>query len=63
MVCCGPTYSEGLVLLLRNLKIWDGVSDEISSDYDAVLISQGRIKKLTSADEKVAGVPTRDYEG
>ena len=50
-------------MLLRNVKIWDGVSDGISSDYDAVLISQGRIKKLTSADEKVAGVPTRDYAG
>ena len=50
-------------MLLRNVKIWDGVSDDISSDYDALLIEKGRIKKLTSADEKVADVPSRDYAG
>lgn len=50
-------------MLLRNVKIWDGVSEEISSDYDAILIERGRIKRLTSADEKIATVASRDYQG
>ena len=50
-------------MLLRNVKIWDGVSEEISSDYDAILIENGRVKRLTSADEKIAGVASRDYQG
>lgn len=54
-------------MILKNLKIWDGVSDQIDAGLDVIEIVDGRIKTLTSSDQvsggQVAGKNQRDMSG
>lgn len=38
-------------MLLKNLKIWDGLSDSIDAGRDALAIEDGKISMLTSSDQ------------
>ena len=55
-------HLEGIVLLLKNLKIWDGESDSIDAGMDAVQIENGVIVDIGSSDT-LKGADERDMGG
>ncbi|MDH5737435.1 MAG: amidohydrolase family protein, partial [Gammaproteobacteria bacterium] len=49
-------------MILRNLRIWDGVSGQIDAGMDAIEVQQGRIVRVTSSDA-LDGQPGKDMGG
>lgn len=49
-------------MLLKNLKIWDGLSDSIDAGRDVLAIEDGKISLLTSSDQ-IRSTEARDMGG
>lgn len=50
-------------MLLRNIKFWDGVSEDYGTEFDAIRITAAGTIALTSADDRSSGEPELDLAG
>ena len=50
-------------MLLRNIKFWDGVSEDYGIEFDAIRITAAGTIALTSADDRSSGEPELDLAG